>query len=107
MLGEEIDVQEASEPTDIIWENRHFTPRQRNIKRVIVWSVIVFMLFISFCIIFTCKKSGDELKNRYNKKDCADYNYFTEGGLGKKIANATAYKSWYKIAKEENSFIRE
>jgi hypothetical protein len=26
ILGEEIDVQGASEPTDIIWENRHFLP---------------------------------------------------------------------------------
>jgi hypothetical protein len=24
-LGGEIDMMEASEPTDIIWENRHFT----------------------------------------------------------------------------------
>lgn len=26
-LGQEIELQAASEPTDIIWENRHFTPR--------------------------------------------------------------------------------
>jgi len=26
VLGQEIDLQNASEPTDIIWENRHFTP---------------------------------------------------------------------------------
>ena len=25
MLGEELEVDEASEPTDIIWENRSFT----------------------------------------------------------------------------------
>lgn len=24
-LGEEIDIQEATEPSDIIWENRHYT----------------------------------------------------------------------------------
>jgi len=23
----DIDIQEASEPSDIIWENRHFTPK--------------------------------------------------------------------------------
>jgi tryptophan-rich sensory protein len=70
LLGQEIEIQEASEPTDIIWENRHFTPRERTYKRVIVWSVIFLMLAISFLIIFTLKKSGDEYKNRYNKKDC-------------------------------------
>ena len=25
LLGQEIEVQEASEPSDIIWENRQFT----------------------------------------------------------------------------------
>lgn len=83
MLGEDIEIQEASEPTDIIWENRHFTPKQRTIKKVIVWTVIVFMLMISFFIIFTCKKRGDDFKNRYGKKDCPEYYaLYTKGGLG-------------------------
>jgi len=29
LLGGEIELQPASEPTDIIWENRHFKPAQR------------------------------------------------------------------------------
>ena len=28
-LGDDIELQEASEPTDIIWENRSFSPETR------------------------------------------------------------------------------
>ena len=34
VCGQVLELQEASEPTDIIWENRHFTPAQRNKKRL-------------------------------------------------------------------------
>ena len=53
-LGGAIELEEASEPTDIIWENRALTPRQRNIRRVIVYLIIVFMLCCSGFIIFKC-----------------------------------------------------
>lgn len=74
------------------------------------------MLFISFIIIFTCKKSGDDLKNRYNKKDCEVYDkYYTvnekgekiENEKGEKIVNESSYAAWYKIAEGDNDFIRE
>ena len=53
-LTSEIELQEASEPTDIIWENRSFTPRQRSVKRCIVAFLILVMLTISATIIFVC-----------------------------------------------------
>ena len=40
LLGEPLDIEEASEPTDIIWENRHFTKFQRFNRIVIVIFVV-------------------------------------------------------------------
>lgn len=52
-LGEEIDMKEASEPTDIIWENRHFTSGQRFFRTIIVTGAVFLMLCVSFALIFT------------------------------------------------------
>ena len=50
------------------------------------------MLAISFVIIFACKKTGDEYKNRYGKKDCPDhYEKYTKNGEGKEKLNTEAY----------------
>jgi hypothetical protein len=53
-LGGTVEIEDASEPTDIIWENRAFTPVTRNIRRVIVYLIIVLMLCCSGLIIFKC-----------------------------------------------------
>ena len=67
---QDLDIQEASEPTDIIWENRYFTPAQRSFKRVIVYCIILFMLTISGAIIFTCTNISLKLKFKYPIVDC-------------------------------------
>ena len=69
--GQELDLQEASEPTDIIWENRHFKPITRSFKRLIVYIVIVLMLAGSAAIIyrFTMISLGAKLK--YPKVQCS------------------------------------
>ena len=58
------------------------------------------MLLISFIIIFTLKKKGDSLKNRYVKKDCPVdwYQRYTEDGKGLKVNNEGDYKDWYSQA---------
>lgn len=69
-LGKEIELQEASEPTDIIWENRSITPNQRTVKRFIVYFIILIMLTISAAIIFICTISANNKKFRYPKANC-------------------------------------
>ena len=73
-LGGEIEIEEASEPTDIIWENRALTPSQRNIRRVIVYMIIIFMLCCSGAIIFKCSVTKQILKARYplNLNQCGE-----------------------------------
>lgn len=66
------------------------------------------MLTMSFGIIFTLKKTGDEYKNRYGKKGCEDYyNIYTEDGKGEKEKNKEEYVKFFKLAYDENIFIRE
>lgn len=48
----ELDIQEASEPSDIIWENRHFTPKQRKCKEIQVCLILTLMLLASFIVIY-------------------------------------------------------
>lgn len=69
-MGGEIEIQEASEPTDIIWENRQFKPRQRTLKRLVVYFVIVIMLAISATIIYICTISANAAKFKYPVVQC-------------------------------------
>ena len=61
----EIEVQEASEPSDIIWENRHFTPTQRFKKELVVCGVMILMLVGSFCLIFYCSNVSAAALGKY------------------------------------------
>jgi len=81
-LGEEIEIQPASEPTDIIWENRSFTERERNIKKGIVTLIIIGLLILSFAIIFLAKKASLAKKNQYPKVNCKEF----EDNYGIKMA---------------------
>ena len=80
-IGREIEIQPASEPTDIIWENRFFTEEQRRIKSIIVSIIIAILLSLSFTIIYICQKSSLALKNKYPKLNCKE---FSENYIGKR-----------------------
>jgi hypothetical protein len=71
-LGSEIDVQQASEPRDIIWENRHFTSGQRFVRTMIVSGAIFLMLCVSFACIFTAQKTSIAMKQKYPKQNCVE-----------------------------------
>ena len=51
LLGEDLLIEAAAEPTDIIWENREYSPKERSIRTAIAWAAIVVMLMGSFIII--------------------------------------------------------
>ena len=72
-LGEEIELQPASEPTDIIWENRNYTENERLFKKVIVAFIILILLSISFTIIFISQKASLAKKNKYPKVQCSSF----------------------------------
>lgn len=82
ICGQKFELQEASEPSDIIWENRHFTPRQRTKKRCIIYFIIVILLCISGAIIFFATNYSLKLKFKYPAVKCStfdvDYNVNSE-----------------------------
>ena len=68
----EIEIQSASEPSDIIWENRHFTPWQRTKKEIIVWSILTLLLLVSFYVILLFTTISNELIKTYPVVECED-----------------------------------
>ena len=70
LLGEQIEIQDASEPTDIIWENRQYSEFGRNIKRVIVWTIIFIMLTISASIIYKFTLISNQAKFMFPPANC-------------------------------------
>jgi len=72
ICGQEIEIQEASEPTDIIWENRHFSQEDRKKKRIVVYFSIVLLLIVSAGIIYLLSSKQDKLKTKYPQIICKD-----------------------------------
>lgn len=71
-LGDKnIEIQAASEPSDIIWENRHFTNTQRLMKSILVWLVLAILLFLSFIVIFILSTISNTMLTKYPIVDCA------------------------------------
>jgi hypothetical protein len=69
-LGQELQIEDASEPTDIIWENRHFTSMDRFKRTIIVIIAVFFLLFISFLIIFFCSGKAAAASLKYPSTNC-------------------------------------
>lgn len=51
LLGQDITIKQAVEPTDIIWENRHFRKTERRIRWVIALIIMVSLAFLGFMAI--------------------------------------------------------
>jgi hypothetical protein len=51
-LNEEIDIKQANEPTDIIWENRHIRSRERKCRGVLVIIVMAILAAGTFAAIY-------------------------------------------------------
>lgn len=76
LLTERIEISEAPEPTDIIWENRYYSDKERGSKAAGVAVVIVILLLISAGFIFTFSVKGKKLKEKYPLTDCIDITKF-------------------------------
>jgi hypothetical protein len=72
LLGEELVIEEASEPTDIIWENRHFTGFDRFKRTLIVVGIVFLLLVGSFVVIFTCSQAATKPLLKYPSINCEE-----------------------------------
>lgn len=77
-LGEEIQVDEASEPTDIIWENRSFTQWERLKRSLIVIGIVFLLLCASFVVVFICSQEANKPLLKYPAQNCTEV-FETEG----------------------------
>ena len=65
-----MEIKKASEPSDIIWENRHITPTERFRKQIIAFFVVLMMLLASFAIIFFFATYAYRLTQKYPDVEC-------------------------------------
>lgn len=71
-MGDDLFLEEATEPTNIIWENRHFTAQEYFVRTCKVFVIVFFMISVSFVLIFVCKVKAIEVSNMYPTVDCTD-----------------------------------
>jgi len=55
-MEDDLYLFEATEPKNIIWENRHLTPADYFKRTIQVCLIIMVLLSISFMAIYYCKK---------------------------------------------------
>lgn len=70
-LGGEIQIQEAAAPSDIIWENRQLSWKERFFRGSVAVAIICLMLLASGAIIFVCSSLSFKLKNKYPNIICS------------------------------------
>lgn len=73
ILGQPAKVEEATEPTNMIWENRQFTPMHRLFIALFVSAIIVVCLLLAFGSIIYLKQVYIEFKAKYETVTCSDY----------------------------------
>lgn len=93
-LGERLQFDDGCEPTDIIWENRHFTSTQRMVRGSIVAGVIGLLLLLSFITIYIMKTSSTSNAKKYPACDCEELKSIYGAGLEK-----NALLEWYDFYK--------
>lgn len=69
-LNEDFHLKESTEPTNIIWENRHWTPKDYAKRGATVVGIITILVLISFGLIFWCKSYSLQVKRKYPTVDC-------------------------------------
>jgi hypothetical protein len=93
LLGEGLYFEKATEPTNIIWENRFLTPGERFTRSVKVSIIILILVLISFSIIFACKSFSTAFLQKYPQVDCAPleatYGTYTEKWAAKEFDGRT------------------
>lgn len=70
ILDEKIDISEAPEPTNIIWENRQFNFFQRSLRALLAIFVLAILLAMSFYVVVELKKVSKEVNLKYQKSNC-------------------------------------
>jgi hypothetical protein len=65
LLGQSFRFQGASEPTDIIWENRHFTRWDYVKRQTFSFCIIALLLLGSFIVVYIVANYSSKIANTY------------------------------------------
>jgi hypothetical protein len=89
IIGQDFRFKGASEPTDIIWENRHFTKWDYFKRQTFAYIIIAILLLGSFIVVFIVAKYSAIVSNRYPGVQCESI--FTDYGVN---LEGYAYDDW-------------
>ena len=70
ILGRKVEFLQATEPTNIIWENRYIKGVNYGARVVVAFIVILIMLAITFSFILFAKKFAINNEKLFSKIDC-------------------------------------
>ena len=68
-----IEIQAASEPSDIIWENRENTPAQRRFREIVTVIIIGISLALAATVIFLGRRQQFNYVKKYPKFPCQPF----------------------------------
>ena len=72
LLGNTMFLHSASEPTDIIWENRHYTKWDYIKRQNIAFIIIGLLLFGSFIVVYIVASYSAKIANTFPPVNCTD-----------------------------------
>lgn len=70
IMGQDMKFDKPSEPTDIIWENRHFTATQYFMRELFAYVIIGVLLFASLIVIYAISAFAAELSAVFPPVSC-------------------------------------
>ena len=69
-MGRKLVFEETSEPTDIIWENRHWTRAQIFWRAIAAWIIILILMAGSFVFIYWVSSLSSKVARVFPTVDC-------------------------------------
>jgi hypothetical protein len=73
LLGEQMEIDQAGQPSNIIWENIGINSYERYFRIFICMSIVLGITTIAFSIITKLKIESTELSNKYVDINCEKF----------------------------------
>ncbi len=98
-----MEFKEATEPTNIIWENLHIGLREKVLRRLYFVIVIILTLSATFCIIFYVEGLSAKINEKYTQVDCDQINQIYK--QDQLLSHSINY--WIDYYKEDHTKIKK
>ena len=91
ILGEQVKVSKAAEPTDIVWENREVTKLSRFVRFILIASTVCAIMLVCFATIVGLQQQTFHIKNKYQRVECSD----VEAVYSSEMITEYAVEEWF------------